>query len=68
MENRNVVLNLVLSGVSGVADSVWTGTMLVSFLQELTNDSNTKVGMVAALQGASQLVRACAWVLQQLMN
>ena len=51
--NRNVFLNLLLSAVSGTADSVWTGTILVSFLAELTGGSNTKVGLVTALQGAA---------------
>jgi len=56
--NRNVGLNLALAGVGGTADSIWSGTMLVAFLSTLTNGSNTKVGLITALQGATTLVTA----------
>ena len=56
--NRNVFLNILLAGTSGVADSVWSGTVFVAFLYTLTNDSNSKVGYVEAMQGASQLASA----------
>ena len=44
--NRNVALNLLLAATMGTADSIWTGTMLVALLSALTNDSNTKIGLV----------------------
>ena len=56
--NRNLLLNLLVSSCQGVADSIWLGTMLVAFLSELTNNSNTKVGLVTAAQGAAQLLTA----------
>ncbi|KAK3233521.1 hypothetical protein CYMTET_56184 [Cymbomonas tetramitiformis] len=56
--NRNVLLNLLLAALTGMADSIWSGTLLVAFLSEVTNRSNTKVGLVTALQGATQLVTA----------
>ena len=51
-------LNLVLAAITGVANSVWTGAILVAFLAELTDNSNTKVGLITALQGLTQLVTA----------
>ena len=41
--NRNVWLNILLAGVNGIADSVWSGTVFVAFLYKLTNNSNSKV-------------------------
>ena len=37
---------------------MWSGTVFVAFLYTLTNDSNSKVGYVEAMQGASQLASA----------
>ena len=97
--NRNVLLNLVLSFCQGLADNIWVGTILVTYLYDATGQfecrdscdgplpgnstlpmsctgsmqgtlcsngqtcsecggSNTKVGLVTALQGASQLLTA----------
>jgi MFS family permease len=56
--NRNVSLNLVLAFMQGLADNIWTGTVLVAYLYDITDQSNTKVGLVTALQGASQFLTA----------
>ena len=48
-ENRNVSLNLVLSAINGIADSIWNGTIIVAFLYKLTASSNTDVGVVEAM-------------------
>ena len=54
-----VTIGLIANeGVAGFADSIWTGTILVSYLFELFGKSNTKVGVITALQGAAQLVTA----------
>ena len=46
--NRNVWLNILLAGVNGIADSVWSGTVFVAFLYTLTNNSNSKVNCTCA--------------------
>lgn len=55
---HNVVLCLVLTGVSGMADSLWAGTAIVAYLYIITNDSNGEVGYVEACQGAAMLLTA----------
>ena len=55
--NRNVLLNLLASSIGGVGDSIWSQTILVYFLKQLTG-SNTKVGITTAIQGGSQLLTA----------
>eukprot|EP00466_Bigelowiella_natans_P006028 jgi/Bigna1/143015/aug1.75_g17723 len=42
----------------GLAESIWTGTALAAFLYTLSQDSNTRVGIVEAAQGISGLVFA----------
>ena len=49
--NRNVVLNLLIEAFDGVASSIWSETMLVAFLSDLTNGNNKKIGLITALQG-----------------
>ena len=56
--NRNVLLNLLAAAIGGVADSVWTGPMLTVFLSDITNNSNTKIGLITALQGGTELITA----------
>jgi hypothetical protein len=62
--NRNVFLNLVLAAFSGLADSIWSGTVFVAYLYKLADGSNTKVGITAAVQGLSSLITAlpAGWV------
>jgi MFS family permease len=43
--------------MQGLADNIWTGTVLVAYLYDISG-SNTKVGLITALQGASQLLTA----------
>ena len=54
----NVVLTLVLTGLSGCADSVWANTTLAAYLYIKTNGSNSKVGYVEAVWGAATLFTA----------
>lgn len=56
--NYNVVLTLLLVGVSGCADSIWSGTVLAAYLYILTDDSNKRVGYVEAAQGLATLITA----------
>jgi len=56
--NYNVVLVNMLVIMFGLAESIWTGTALAAFLYTLSQDSNTRVGIVEAAQGISGLVFA----------
>ena len=56
--NRNVVINIVLSGVTGSSESIWQQTLFVAWLDELTSGSNTKVGLCAAAQGLASMLSA----------
>mmetsp|Transcript_11248 Transcript_11248/g.15450 ORF Transcript_11248/g.15450 Transcript_11248/m.15450 type:complete len:532 (-) Transcript_11248:309-1904(-) len=53
--NKNVQLALVISVFIGIADSVWNGTVLATYLYDLSNESNTFVGIVEAFLGLTQL-------------
>ena len=54
----NVILTLIVVGLTGCADSLWAGTTLVSYLYIETNDSNSKVGYVEAASGLATLLTA----------
>jgi len=56
--NYNVVLCLIISCIAGLADSIWNGTIFAGYLYVLSNSSNTKVGVVEAVLGASTLAFA----------
>jgi len=55
--NRNVILNLLTASIGGIGDSIWSQTIFVYFLKQLTG-TNTKVGIITAIQGGSQLLTA----------
>lgn len=66
--NHNVRLSLLLTLLSGIADSIWTGTVLAAVLYGLGNmksdSGDLVVGIVAGVMGVSQLVTALpiGWV------
>ena len=47
-----------LPSQQGLADSLWTGTILSGYLMILTEESNTRVGVCEAAQGLAMLVFA----------
>ena len=53
--NYNVKLTYLVVACAGVAESIWNGTVLVSYLYLLGNGSNSVVGFAEALQGISQV-------------
>lgn len=59
--NRNVRLTLIQTALIGLADSIWTGTVLAAFvyiMQRNHNVKNTSVGLVEMAYGLSQLLSA----------
>ena len=61
--SRNVYLMLSLCVLYGFADSIWTGTVIVAWVQILSggagaHDANRKVGYVEAMQGMAMLITA----------
>ena len=56
--NHNVVVNWLLKLSTGMADSIWSGTVLASYLYELMGKSNSYAGYVEAAQGVASLVVA----------
>ena len=61
--SRNIYLMLVLCCLWGFSDSIWTGTIIVSWVQLLAGGedakhSNSKVGYVEATQGLAMLLTA----------
>ena len=56
--NHNVVVNWLLKVSTGMADSIWSGTVLASYLYELMGQSNSFAGYVEAAQGVASLVVA----------
>lgn len=55
--NHNVVVNWLVRGFAGCADSVWSGTVLASYLYELFG-SNRYAGYVEAAMGTTNLLVA----------
>ena len=56
--NSNVIAVLMLVGHTGLADSVWGGTVLVAYVYALTGQSNTMAGVLEAMSGVVQLITA----------
>ena len=61
--SRNVYVMLVLCLLWGFSDSIWTGTIVVAWVQLLAGganatNSNSKVGYVEATQGMAMLLTA----------
>ena len=56
--NHNVFLALLLSGVYGLADSLWSGTVIAAYLKRLGREKNGPVGDVEAVSGLASLFSA----------
>lgn len=56
--NYNVVLMVIMCVLYGLAESIWTGTVIVSFIYILSGDSNSMVGYIEAAQGMASLALA----------
>ena len=56
--NRNVLLTIVLAALSGLADSLWSNTVLSAYLFLLCKDRNAPVGQAEAVSGLSTLFTA----------
>lgn len=56
--NHNVWLCLLMWALYSLADSIWNGTVFVSFLYIMADDSNADVGYIEAMQGAAMLLTA----------
>ena len=56
--NRNVRLTIVLAALSGLADSLWSNTVLSAYLFLLCKDRNAPVGQAEAVSGLSTLFTA----------
>ncbi|KNC76877.1 hypothetical protein SARC_10646 [Sphaeroforma arctica JP610] len=56
--NHNVGLTLLMTTIYSVADSVWNGTVLVTYLYDVSGNSNAAVGYVEALSGMAMLFSA----------
>ena len=54
--NHNVVVMQALKLSTGLADNVWSGTVLASYLYEIMGQSNSYAGYIEAAQGISSLV------------
>ena len=54
--NHNVVVMQGLKLSTGLADNVWSGTVLASYLYEIMGKSNSYAGYIEAAQGMSSLV------------
>jgi len=54
--NHNVKVLLWLTGFFGIADSIWTGTIMTTLIYFLSGKSNTVVGYVEAAFGISVLL------------
>jgi len=56
--NHNVFLNLLLSVLYGVSNSLWSGTAYVAYLKKMGHGSNGPVGDIEAVSGLASLVCA----------
>ena len=56
--NHNVFLNLVLSVVYGMSDSLWSGAVFAAYLKRLGNEENSIVGDIEAVNGLAVLFSA----------
>ena len=56
--NHNVLLNLVLSILYGISNSLWNGTAYLVYIKKLAHGSNKPVGMIEAVSGLASLLCA----------
>ena len=56
--NHNVFLNLLLSVLYGISNSLWSGTAYVAYLKKLGHGSNGPVGDIEAVSGLASLLCA----------
>ena len=56
--NHNVFLSLLLAIIYGLADSLWTGTVIAAYLKRLGKERNGPVGDVEAVSGLASLFSA----------
>jgi len=56
--NHNVFLNLLLSVLYGISNSLWSGTAYVAYLKKIGNGSNGPVGNIEAVSGLASLLCA----------
>ncbi len=56
--NHNVFLNLTLSVLYGISNSLWSGTAYVAYLKKLGHGSNGPVGDIEAVSGLASLLCA----------
>jgi len=56
--NHNVFLNLALSALYGISQSLWSGTAYVAYLKKVGHNSNGPVGDIEAVSGLASLVCA----------
>ena len=56
--NHNVFLNLSLSVLYGISNSLWSGTAYVAYLKKMAHGSNGPVGDIEAVSGLASLLCA----------
>ena len=56
--NHNVLLNLVLSILYGISNSLWNGTAYLVYIKKLAHGSNKPVGAIEAVSGLASLLCA----------
>eukprot|EP00532_Pseudo-nitzschia_australis_P000088 CAMPEP_0168204518 /NCGR_PEP_ID=MMETSP0139_2-20121125/25437_1 /TAXON_ID=44445 /ORGANISM="Pseudo-nitzschia australis, Strain 10249 10 AB" /LENGTH=571 /DNA_ID=CAMNT_0008130455 /DNA_START=53 /DNA_END=1768 /DNA_ORIENTATION=+ len=56
--NHNVFLNLLLSVLYGISNSLWNGTAYIAYLKKMGHGSNGPVGDIEAVSGLASLVCA----------
>jgi MFS family permease len=56
--NHNVFLNLLLSVLYGVSNSLWNGTAFAAYLKKLGRGKNEPLGNIEAVQGLTTLLAA----------
>ena len=56
--NHNVFLNLLLSVLYGISNSLWSGTAYVAYLKKMGHGSNGPVGDIEAVSGLASLLCA----------
>ena len=56
--NHNVFLNLLLSVLYGISNSLWSGTAYIAYIKKLGHNSNKPVGNIEAVSGLASLICA----------
>ena len=56
--NHNVFLNLTLSVLYGISNSLWSGTAYIAYIKKLGHNSNKPVGNIEAVSGLASLICA----------